>query len=156
MAVRGVTPWEAASLSAIMIAAIPELTCYYYSFLIVMAFLWEKRKEAGMALLLVTAGTGFADMAPTQYLPSQGAFWSRLNHMMPTWLAEQYTLMSAITLAGLIYILYQYAYVPQLTPAVAGGGDAPVAPPVDEEKPAGAKKSGGGRSGGGSSRKRKK
>ena len=112
-AVRNRTPWEAAALSAVMIAAIPELTCYYYSFLIVLALLWSKRAEAGMALLAVTAGTGFADMAPTQYLPSQGLFWSRLNHLMPTWLAEQYTLMSAITIAGLVYILYEFGFSPR-------------------------------------------
>ena len=114
-AVRKRTPWEAAALSAIMIAAIPELTCYYYSFLIVMALLWSRRAEAGMALLAVTAGTGFADMAPTQYLPSQGLFWSRINHLMPTWLAEQYTLMSAITLAGLVYILYEFGFSQRAT-----------------------------------------
>jgi hypothetical protein len=132
-AVRKRTPWEAAALSGILIAAIPELTCYYYSFLIVMALLWSRRAEAGMALLAITAGTGFADMAPTQYLPSQGLFWSRINHLMPTWLAEQYTLMSAITLAGLVYILYEFGFsqratlapVPVWETEPASGGAAP-------------------------------
>jgi hypothetical protein len=54
-AVRGFAAWEAAALSAMMIAVVPELTCYYYSFLIVMALLWVKRKEVGLALLAVTA-----------------------------------------------------------------------------------------------------
>jgi hypothetical protein len=54
-------------------------------------------------------------MAPTQYLPSQGLFWSRINHLMPTWLAEQYTLMSAITLAGLVYILYEFGFSQRAT-----------------------------------------
>jgi hypothetical protein len=114
-AVRKRTPWEAAALSGILIAAIPELTCYYYSFLVVMALLWSRRAEAGMALLAITAGTGLADIAPTQYLPSQGLFWSRINHLMPTWLAEQYTLMSAITLAGLVYILYEFGFSQRAT-----------------------------------------
>lgn len=145
-AVRKRTPWEAAALSGIMIAAIPELTCYYYSFLIVMALLWSRRAEAGMALLAITAGTGFADMAPTQYLPSHGLFWSRINHLMPTWLAEQYTLMSAITLGGLVYILYEFGFSQRATlapvpiwetePAPAGSGPASKA----GEKPAAAEK----------------
>ena len=112
-ACRRRTPWEACALSALLIAVIPELTCYYYSFLIVMALLWSKRAEAGIALLAITAGTGFADMAPTQYLPSHGVFWNRLNHLMPTWLAEQYTLMSGITLAGLVYIMWEFGFSPR-------------------------------------------
>jgi hypothetical protein len=120
-AVRKRESWEAAALSTIMIAAVPELTCYYYSFLIVMALLWYRRAEVGMALLAVTAGTGFADMAPTQYLPSQGVFWSRLNHLMPTWLAEQYTLMSAITLAGMVYVLYEFGFSPRAAVSMAAG-----------------------------------
>jgi len=128
-AVRGFAAWESAALSAILIAVIPELTCYYYSFLIVPALLWSKRQEVGLALLAITAGTGFADMAPTQYLPSNGPFWNRLNHLMPTWLAEQYTLMSAITLIGIVYVLYEFGFIwgHQLVPAADGlpAGDGP-------------------------------
>ncbi len=125
VAVRGFEAWEAAALSAMLIAVIPELTCYYYSFLIVMALLWSKRQEVGLALLAITAGTGFADLAPTQYLPGQGPFWSRLNHLMPTWLAEQYTLMSAITLLGIVYILYDFGFVPSVGAPVAEAAAAP-------------------------------
>jgi hypothetical protein len=111
-ATRGMQPWEAAALASIMIAVVPELTCYYYSFLIVPALLWQKRKEVGMALLAVTAATGFIDWAPTQFLPD-GFPWTRLR-VMPTWLDEQYTWMSIATLIGIGYILYEFGYV---TPA---------------------------------------
>jgi hypothetical protein len=156
-AVRGFSAWESAALSAMMIAVVPELTCYYYSFLIAIALLWSKRQEVGLALLAITAGTGFADMAPTQYLPSQGAFWNRLNHLMPTWLAEQYTLMSAITLIGIVYILYEFGFVPQTVAAIAGDSPLPMAAaapatPATPEK----SKAPGTRSGGPKKHKRKR
>ena len=129
-AVRGMTAWEATALSSMMIAVVPELTCYYYSFLIVMALLWHTRKEVGLALLAVTAATGFIDWAPTQFLPRVFPFTSL---QMPTWLDEQYTWMSVATLLGIGYILYEYGFVPKSeavavpVAALAGGeGDAPV------------------------------
>ena len=70
-AVRGFAAWEAAALSALLIAVVPELTSYYYAFLIVLALLCAKRKQVGLALLAVTAATGFIDWAPTQFLPRQ-------------------------------------------------------------------------------------
>jgi hypothetical protein len=79
----------------------------------------------GLALLAITAGTGFADLAPTQYLPAQGPFWSRINHLMPTWLAEQYTLMSAMTLIGIVYILYEFGFVFR-NASLATAGDVPL------------------------------
>ena len=129
-AVRGMTAWEATALSSLMIAVVPELTCYYYSFLIVMALLWHTRKEVGLALLAVTAATGFIDWAPTQFLPRVFPF-SYLQ--MPTWLDEQYTWMSVATLLGIGYILYEFGFVPKWEPvavpaaAPAGSeGEAPV------------------------------
>ena len=89
-AVRGAEPWVACALSAMMIAVGVELTCYYYSFLIVVALLYDKRKEAGAMLLAVTASTSFIDWAPTRFLPETG-IWRWLK--MPTWLDEQYMWM---------------------------------------------------------------
>ena len=71
--------------------------------------MWEKRKEVGLTLLAVTAATGFIDMAPTQYLPTKFP-WTHLR-FMPTWLDEQYTLMSVATLLGIAYILYEFGFV---------------------------------------------
>jgi hypothetical protein len=120
-AVRGLSAWEATALSSMMIAVVPELTCYYYSFLIVLALLWEKRKEVGLALLAVTAATGFIDWAPTQFLPK---VFPWVYVQMPTWLDEQYTWMSVATLLGIVYILYEYGFVrrgePEQPPAVVG------------------------------------
>jgi hypothetical protein len=89
-AVRRVATWEATALAASLIAVVPELTSYYYSFLVVPALLWATRRPAGLALLAVTATTSFIDWAPIRFPP------------MPTWLDEQHTLMSAVTLLGLL------------------------------------------------------
>jgi len=130
-AVRGFSAWESAALSSLMIAVIPELTCYYYSFLIVTALLWTKRREVGLALLAATALTGFIDLAPTQYLPG-GFPWGRLR-IMPTWLDEQYMWMSVATLAALGWILYEFGFVTRAELAAAAA-----APVVPASTPAGA------------------
>jgi hypothetical protein len=128
-AVRGLSAWEATALGSIMIAVVPELTCYYYSFLIVLALLYARRKEVGLALLGVTAATGFIDWAPTQFLPKRFP-WIYLQ--MPTWLDEQYTWMSVMTLLGIGFILYRFAFASRTEPSppmppvlVVGLGDAP-------------------------------
>jgi hypothetical protein len=151
-AVRGVEPWVACALSATMIAVGVELTCYYYSFLIVVALLYDKRKEAGAALLAVTAATSFIDWAPTRFLPETG-IWRWLK--MPTWLDEQYMYMGAVTLIAFAWILYRFGFVAQeladggaaQKALLAAGGGAPApdaAPPAaaasekatSEKKPA--------------------
>ena len=115
-AVRGADPWVACCLSATLIAVGVELTCYYYSFLIVVALLYEKRKEAGAALLAVTAATSFIDWAPTRFLPDAG-IWRWLK--MPTWLDEQYMWMGIVTLVAFGWILYRFGFVGQSDEAVA-------------------------------------
>jgi hypothetical protein len=129
-AVRGFSAWESAALSSLMIAVIPELTCYYYSFLIVTALLWVKRREVGIALLAATALTGFIDLAPTQYLPASFP-WGRLR-VMPTWLDEQYMWMSVVTLIALGWILYEFGFVAraELAGAAAGGAASTAVPPA--------------------------
>ena len=59
-------------------------------------------------LLAVTAATGFIDWAPTRFLP-EPAPWRWLQ--MPTWLDEQYTWMSVVTLVGFAWILYDFGFV---------------------------------------------
>jgi len=50
--------WVAAALcGVVMIPAATELTCYYYAFMIPGAFLMEKRREAGLWLILLAIGT---------------------------------------------------------------------------------------------------
>lgn len=122
-ALRDAEPWVACCLGAMMMAIGVELTCYYYSFLFAVAFLYQKRREAGAILLGVTAATGFIDWAPTRYLPDTKP-WANLK--MPQWLDEQYMWMSVATLAGFVWILYQFGNAP--TPEVgepeAAGADA--------------------------------
>jgi hypothetical protein len=98
-AVRDQEPWVAAAASASLIAVVPELTCYYYAFLVAVALLWERDRRVGVVLMLMTAGTGVVAWAPTEYLP-----W-RWLHLIPTWDDERYVLMSVLTLAALAWVL---------------------------------------------------
>ncbi len=107
--VRGTEPWVAACLSATMIAVGVELTCYYYSFLIAVTLLYQKRREVGATLLAVTAATSFIDWAPTRFLPDAG-IWRWMK--MPTWLDEQYMWMAIVTLIGFAWILYRFGFFP--------------------------------------------
>ena len=116
LALKDVEPWVACSMGAMMIAVGVELTCYYYSFLFAVAFLYEKRKDAGVILLGITAATGFIDWAPTRYLPDTKV-WNGLK--MPQWLDEQYMWMSVATLLGFCWILYRFAYPPENAIAAA-------------------------------------
>jgi len=136
-AVRGVEPWVALSMGTTMMAIMFELTCYYYSFMFVVAFLYEKRKEAGALLLAATAMTGFIDWAPTKYLPNTLP-WDRMK--MPQWLDEQYTWMSLAIIVAFIWILYRFAYPPEAQVAAEGpaGADAAAAAgsgPIDPGTP---------------------
>jgi hypothetical protein len=122
-ALRDAEPWVACCLGAMMMAVGVELTCYYYSFLFAVAFLYQKRREAGAILLGVTAATGFLDWAPTRYLPDSKP-WASLK--MPQWLDEQYMWMSVATLAGFVWILYRFGNVPapEVGEPEAAGADA--------------------------------
>ncbi len=157
-ALRDADPWTTCAMGAMTIAFGPvELTCYYYSFLFAVAFLYEKRKDAGAILLGITAATGFLDWAPTRYLPDTKP-WADLK--MPQWLDEQYMWMSVATVLGFVWILYRFAYPPEnavQTVAVAtAGGDASevMAPPAVPHVPRGNKRRGGGGGGGGGGRRR--
>lgn len=86
--------WVTAALGSIFIAVGVELTCYYYAFIVVTALLYEKRKEVGAWLLLVTAASEFISLAPLKG--------------MPTWLDEQYTYVSAVTLVAFAMILWAF------------------------------------------------
>jgi hypothetical protein len=79
--------WVSASLGAGLIAFGSELTCYYYCFLMAMAPLHEKRREAGLMLIALAAATQFI-----AWTPFAG---------MSGWLDEQYTAMSVLTLAAI-------------------------------------------------------
>jgi hypothetical protein len=130
-ALRNAEPWVACSMGAMMMAVGVELTCYYYSFLFAVSFLYAKRREAGAILLGVTGVTGFIDWAPTKYLPNTG-IWANLK--MSQWLDEQYMWMSVATLVGFVWILYRFGYLPPpdsseadpvaepSVPATKGGG----------------------------------
>ena len=95
VAVRGREAWIAAALGISFIPIGVELTCYYYAFLIGIALLHQKNNLVGPILLAVGAATQFVDWRPLQN--------------MPAWRDEQYTLMSAATIAGLVTIVALFA-----------------------------------------------
>jgi len=107
LAVRQSEPWVALALSATVIPFGAELTCYYYSFLIVVALLCLKRERLAQWLLLLTAFTQFVAWAPIQG--------------MPTWLDEQYTLMSVGTIVVFVAIVWDFLRQRRLALAGAGG-----------------------------------
>jgi hypothetical protein len=125
-ATRNAEPWMACSMGAMMIAVGIELTCYYYSFLFAVTFLYKKREEVGAILLAATAATGFIDWAPTKYLPDKG-IWANLK--MSQWLDEQYMFMSVATLVAFVWIMYRFGYPPVNEVATAADEpDAAAAP----------------------------
>ena len=132
-ALRGVKPWVALSMGATMMAIPFELTCYYYSFMFVVALLYEEQPEAGALLLAATAITGFIDWAPTRYLPNTSP-WNHLR--MPTWFDEQYTWMSVFIVASFVWLLYRFAY-PEPPTALAAAGSAPPVPTEAGDEPDG-------------------
>jgi hypothetical protein len=131
LAVRGVEPWVALAMGATTMAIFFELTCYYYSFMFVVALLYEKKKEAGALLLAATAMTGFLDWAPTKYLPNTPP-WDHLK--MPQWLDEQYTWMSLAIIVAFVWILYQFAFPEAVAVPAVAGAPTDAAPADDGEQ----------------------
>jgi hypothetical protein len=139
-AVRGVEPWVACAMGAMMIAVGVELTCYYYSFMFATALLYEKRRDVGVILLAVTGIGGFIDWAPTKYLPP-GRLLDNLR--MPQWIDEQYMWMSIVTLIGFALILYRFGFTPPAPElAVEGSASAPDEKAADDRKWWGLRKDG--------------
>jgi hypothetical protein len=58
LAVRGEEPWAALALGVGAIPVFADLTCYYYSVLAVMGFLWLKERAAGLLLVAFSFLTG--------------------------------------------------------------------------------------------------
>jgi hypothetical protein len=110
-------------LSATFIPFGAELTCYYYSFLIVVALLCVKSERLAQWLLVLTAFTQFVAWAPLSG--------------MPTWLDEQYTLMSVGTILTFIAIAWQFVHQHRLaqTAAIGFPADGPETESAAHDKP---------------------
>jgi hypothetical protein len=125
LAVRQAEPWAALALSATFIPFGVELTCYYYSFIIIVALLCVKSERLAQRLLLLTAVTQFVAWAPI--------------NGMPTWLDEKYTLMSVATLIVFIAIAWEFFSKRRLNPAgataIAFASDGPEVESAAQEKP---------------------
>jgi hypothetical protein len=94
-AARRHEPWIAAALGVALVTTAVELTSYYYAFILAPALLVEQREAVGRWLLLLTAFTQLTAWAP---LPG-----------MSRWADEQYTLMSAATVAVLAAIVWIFS-----------------------------------------------
>ncbi len=88
-------PWMMAAFGTTFIPIAVELTCYYYAFIMGVALLHKKRKDVGRLLLLLTAASEFISLSP---IPG-----------MATWIDEQYTLISALTVLAFGMILWRFA-----------------------------------------------
>ena len=101
-----------------------ELTCYYYSFIIVVALLCVKSERLAQRLLLLTAFTQFVAWAPI--------------NGMPTWLDEKYTLMSVATLIVFVAITWEFFSKRRLAAAgataIAFASDGPEAESAERGK----------------------
>jgi hypothetical protein len=113
-------PWVVLSMGTMFMAIIFELTCYYYSFVFVVALLYEEKEEIGAWLLGAMALTGFFDWGPLK----------GMSH----WLDEQYTAMSAVIVAAFVWVLYRWVYpLPPLVEVATAGGPPLEASSSDDE-----------------------
>lgn len=107
-AVRGRELWIAAAMGIAFIPVGVELTCYYYAFLAGVALLHRENENVGLCLLAGTAATQIVAWRPFE--------------AMPGWRDEQYTLMSAATLAALLAVAGLFA---RARPSNGARGDSP-------------------------------
>lgn len=111
LATRKAEPWMAAAFGITFIPIAAELTCYYYAFIIGIAYLHEKSEDVGIVLLALTAASEFISLSPIKY--------------MPTWIDEQYTWISLATLIAFGLVLWWFRdgvpKPPALLPATARG-----------------------------------
>jgi len=117
LATRKAEPWMAAALGITFIPIAAELTCYYYAFIIGIAYLHEKNEDVGIILLALTAASEFISLAPIRY--------------MPGWIDEQYTWISLATLIAFGLIVWWFRNgVPtfQVLVPVAADGKEPKSP----------------------------
>jgi hypothetical protein len=128
LAVRQAEPWTALALSATFIPFGVELTCYYYSFVIIVALLCVKSERLASRMLLLTAFTQFVAWAPIPGMPT------------PASLDEQYTLMSVATLIAFIAIAWEFVTSRRLAlagaTAAAFASDGPEADASEKTGPA--------------------
>jgi hypothetical protein len=94
VAVRRVPPWVAAALSLTLIAVGVELLSYYYAFILAVALLAHEREEVGPWLLVLAAFSGVIAWAPFPWMSS--------------WFDEQFTAISAATVAVFAAILWRF------------------------------------------------
>ena len=94
LATRKAEPWMAAAFGIAFIPIAAELTCYYYAFIIGIAYLHEKDEDVGIVLLALTAASEFISLAPIRY--------------MAKGIDEQYTWISLATLVAFGLVLWWF------------------------------------------------
>ena len=102
LAGRRLAPWAVLAASTILIVGFFELTCYYYSFVVLMAPLAIERLRYSVALILVGVG-------------------GIILQFFIGWYDEQYIWETVVVLLGLLYILVDLVRfpLPESSPASA-------------------------------------
>ncbi|MFJ9752778.1 glycosyltransferase 87 family protein [Streptomyces chartreusis] len=121
LAVRWVPPWVAAALSVAVLPVVTDLLCYYYMIIIVLVLLWRTRPQIALWLMGLCAATQFIGLAP---IPG-----------MSTWYDQQFTLISALTVAVFAVLLWLYiraSQPPHTDPWKDGEGHDQPAPAADK------------------------
>lgn len=117
---RRLDDWALVSLSTLLMVGVFELTCYYYSFVVLLAPLALRRLRYAAALLVMVV-------------------WGQVLQLQVGWYDVQYTYETAIVLGAMLYILLDIAWRHwQLDRAgIADDPDAnPPRGPTDEGAPA--------------------
>lgn len=136
LASRKAEPWMAAAFGVAFIPVAVELTCYYYAFIIALAYLHEKNENVGIALLGLTALSEFISLsAARQFLfrVLPRSMHSYIDYLSPTWIDEQYTYISAATVFVFGLILWWFARPDK--PAVASAPVGAPPPTVPDTQP---------------------
>jgi hypothetical protein len=82
--------WTGAALCASLAAFAPQLSCYYFVFLVIVALLYAHRSGVGVILLAFCAATQYLAWAPFSF--------------MPVWYDDLYFVMSVLAIMALLAI----------------------------------------------------
>ena len=107
LAGRSLAPWAVLAGSTILIVGFFELTCYYYSFIVLMAPLAIERLRYSVALILIGIG-------------------GLILQFFIGWYDEQYIWETVVVLLGLLYILIDVVRVPLPESSPASASSASV------------------------------
>ena len=84
--------WAGAALCASLAAFAPQLSCYYFAFLVIVALLYAHRSGVGVILLAFCAASQYLAWAPFSF--------------MPVWYDDLYFVMSVLVIMALLAVAF--------------------------------------------------